>query len=511
MNTSSEFDIAGILNSICRRKGIILATFFVVFLLAVYAAIILPNVYQSNTTIVIASPRVPTSFVKSTVTTDTAELMQTISQKILSRTQLQKIVRELKVFPDNPTGSEDLIGSMRKKIKIDFRKNNLLQLSFEANDPKMAQQVTSQLAALFIGQNLQEREQQAVGTTSFINSEAARLREELEEQEVIVNNYKGTHRYELPEQLDSNLRSLEQLRRELEGNSVRLSALQERKGNLLKQSVESDLLRLDVQGKSVVIAGDGVTRDIQIEIKKKELDSLLQRYSAKHPDIIRLSKEIVTLQQEESAKPAINKAGASPIVSKMNPLKQVLQTQIADIEIETQSLRSQIEYGRSQIATIQARIDNTPIRAIELSKISRSYDITLKKYQDLLAKGLESELSENLEKNQKGEQFQISDPANFPPAPVRPNRLLIVVLGFALGLGGGVGIALLWDNLDSSFKRSDEISSYVNVPLLATLPALMTRGSVVEQRRSQGVLVLASIGALGAGLVLVRVFGPLYF
>ena len=51
---------------------------------------------------------------------------------------------------------------------------------------------------------------------------------------------------------------------------------------------------------------------------------------------------------------------------------------------------------------------------LELSKISRGYEITLRKYQDLLAKSLESELSENMEKKQKGEQFQILDPANFP-------------------------------------------------------------------------------------------------
>jgi uncharacterized protein involved in exopolysaccharide biosynthesis len=268
---------------------------------------------------------------------------------------------------------------------------------------------------------------------------------------------------------------------------------------------------LDVKGQSVVVAGDAVTREVQVEIKKKELDSLLQRYSAKHPDVIRLSSEIVALQQAESGRPAVSKSGTPTKSSTTNPLKQVLQAQIADIEIEAQALRSQIDRGRSQIATIQTRIDNTPIRAIEGSKISRDYDITLKKYQDLLAKGLESELSENMEKNQQGEQFQISEPANFPVAPIRPNRLLIIALGLALGLGGGVGIVFLWDNFDSSFKRADEISSYVNVPLLATLPALVTRGGIVEQRRAQGILVVASFGALGVGLILVRAFGAFYF
>jgi len=51
----------------------------------------------------------------------------------------------------------------------------------------------------------------------------------------------------------------------------------------------------------------------------------------------------------------------------------------------------------------------------------------------------------------------------------------------------------------------------VNVPLLATIPTLITRGTVLEQRRAQGLLVLASIGTLAVGIVCVRIFGPMYF
>lgn len=513
MHTSSEFDVAAILNSLFRRKGLILATFFVVFSLAVYAAIIWPDVYRSSTVMVVIPQRVPTSYVTSTVTTDPAELMQSISQKILGRTQLEKIVREMEANPDNLTGQalDSRVQTMRRKIQVDLRKTNLLQLSFEAEEPKKAQQVTSRLASLFIDQNLQVREQQAMGTRLFIGAEADRLRKELEEQELVVNRFKGANRYELPEHLDTNLRTVEQLRKELEANNLRLAALQERRGNLLKQSVESDIFRVDAQGKSVVIAGEGLTRDVQIGMKKKELDALLQRYSAKHPDVISVAKEIELLEAEEIKFPAGKTAVAPKTTAAISPLKQVLQAQIADIDIEAQTLRAQIAGIRNQIGVIQARVESTPMRAIELSKISRNYDITLKKYQDLLGKSMESELSENLEKKNQGEQFQIFDPANLPLGPVRPNRLLIVVLGLAVGLGGGVGIAYLWDMFDTSFKRGDEIISYVDVPLLATLPALSTRGSVVEQRKFHGVLALASIAALGVGLVLVRLVGPLYF
>jgi polysaccharide chain length determinant protein (PEP-CTERM system associated) len=338
------------------------------------------------------------------------------------------------------------------------------------------------------------------------------LRKELEEQEAVVTQYKVTHRFELPDQLDMNLRSLDQLRRTLEANNQRLAALHERRGVLQKQTVESDILGVDLSlsGGSLLGGETVVPENVQLQIKKRELDALLQRYSEKHPDVVRLKKEIQVVEAgQKNITPG--KSANLPPPPPVNPLKQVLQKQIADIDAEIQALQSQIENMRGQIAIHQTRVDNTPTRAIELSKVSRGYDITLRKYQDLLGKSLESELSENLEKKLKGEQFQIRDPANYPFKPVRPDRTLIILVGLFLGFGGGVAAAFLLDNLDTSFKRSEDIDTFVNVPLLATLPSLLTRGSVLEQRRAQGLLVLASIGTLAIGMVCIRIFSPMYF
>jgi uncharacterized protein involved in exopolysaccharide biosynthesis len=192
-------------------------------------------------------------------------------------------------------------------------------------------------------------------------------------------------------------------------------------------------------------------------------------------------------------------------------MKQVLQTQISDIDSEIQSLRGQHDGVRKQIGALQGRVDNAPVRAIELAKVSRGYEITLRKYQDLLAKSLESELSENMEKKQKGEQFQIVDPANFPLKPIRPNRPMVVLFGLLAGLAGGIGLAFLWDNLDTSFKRSEELAGFIDIPVLATIPTLVTRGNILDQRRAQGVVVFASIATLIVGIICVRIFGPMYF
>jgi protein tyrosine kinase modulator len=512
MNGMADFDLSQILSSFYRRKGLIICVFVVVFLLTAYTAAILPKIYQSSSLILVSPQRVPSSFVTSTITTDLGDRMQSIIQEILSRTQLEKIVQEFNLYPsaDQAAILEERVERLRKSIKVEFRRNNVFQLSFESDNPEKAKQVTGRLASLFIEQNLQVREQQAMGTKSFMTAEADRLRKELEEQEAVVNQYKAANRFELPDQLDTNLRTLEQLRRELEGSSQRLAALQERKGVLQKQVVESDILGVDLLGGSFAAPADSGTQSVQIQMRRKELDSLLQKYSGKHPDVVRVKKEIESLEAE-SKNTASSKPANSATPSIGNPLKQVLQTQITDIDAEIQALRSQHDRIRSQTGSLQGRIENAPIRTIELSKISRGYEITLRKYQDLLGKSLESELSENMEKKQKGEQFQILDAANFPLKPIRPNRPLIILIGFLAGLGGGFGLAFVWDNLDTSFKRSDEIKAYVNVPLLATIPTLITRTSVLEQRRSQGLLVLASLGALVVGVVCLRTFGPIYF
>jgi len=404
---------------------------------------------------------------------------------------------------------EDRVETLRRKINIDFRRNNVFQLSFESENPEKAKQVASRVASLFIEQNLLVREQQALGTKSFINAEAERLRKELEQQEAQVNQFKALNRFELPDVLDANLRTLEQLRSESQASLARLSSLQERRGVLEKQLVESEIAGPELSG---IKGGAGTPTDVVLQNRKRELADLLRHYSPKHPDVVRLKAEIAAAEADFKTERAQSGSGrdfAGPAIA--SPLSQVLQKQITGLDAEIKSIQAQAEGLRHQVALYQTRIDNTSVRGIELSKISRTYEITLRKYQDLLAKGLESELSENMEKKQKGEQFQILDPANFPLKPVRPNRQMIVLFGLLAGLGAGFGLAFVWDNLNTSFRRSDDLNTYVNLPLLATIPALVTRSSVLEQRRAQSLLVLGSFGVLVAGLVCVRIFGPMYF
>ncbi|HYA30268.1 MAG TPA: GNVR domain-containing protein, partial [Acidobacteriota bacterium] len=360
-------------------------------------------------------------------------------------------------------------------------------------------------------QNLQVREQQAIGTTNFINSEAERLRKELEEQEALVTHYKVDNRFELPDQLDANLRIVEQLRSELKGNLATLASMQERLGSLQKQSIEASnpIVTVSKTGENEVKVN--LPANQKIQIRQKELESLLVRYSDRHPDVMRLRAEIASLQKEldvETTK-ATKTGGATQSIE--NPLKQIIEEQIESLKSSINAVQASNAELRNAIAIHQKRVENTPLRGIELSKVTRTYDITLRKYQDLLAKGLDSQLSENLEKKQKGEQFQVVDPANLPLAPIKPNRPLILFGGLAAGIIGGLAAAFIWDLLDRSFKSGDDLASFVDLPILATIPAILTRGAVLERRRSQGLLGVSTLGVLFIGLILIRLFGARFF
>src|SRR3990172_5067022 len=297
MQSSQEFNLSQVLNTVNRRKDIVVAVFLVIAALTSYLAVILPNIYRSSTLILITPQKLPSWYVASTVTANIEQRMLAMTQQILSRTSLESIIRDLNLFTigAKAISVDERVEKLRKKINIETNRNDTFKLSFDSESPQTAMQVTARLASLFISENVRVREQQATGTTAFMNTEVERLRQELEEQESIVNLYKSQHQNDLPEQLDANLRTLEQMRRELESGMLRLTSLEERKALIEETRIAT----------ASIFDGSGAARSILsragIDSRKRELELLRARYSDKHPDVVRLKQEIENAPVEETS------------------------------------------------------------------------------------------------------------------------------------------------------------------------------------------------------------------
>jgi len=505
MKSSQEFELSQVLSTVYRRKDIVIAIFLVILALTSYLAVSLPDIYRSSTMILITPQKLPANYVASTVTSNIDQRMLAMTQQILSRTSLESVIREMKLFPNDGSGSsiDQQVEKLRKKIAIEANRNDTFKLSFESESPQTAMAVAARLALLFIDENVRSREQQAAGTTAFMNVEVERLRKELEEQESVVNLYKGRHRGDLPEQLEANFRTLEQMRRELDSGMLRLTSLEERKATMEKLAIDAQQLALVAGLDDKSGTARAILSQAGIDARTKELELLRARYSDKHPDVIRLKQEIeLTLAD---AKARAQEAAKAP-VSKKNALANAKTDPLAS---EIATLQERNKRLQSEIAGYQDRVNSTPMRAIELNKITRNYDITLRKFQDLLSKEFDAQLSENMEKDQKGGQFQVVDPASLPQTPVAPNRSRILLLGLVLGLAAAFGAAFLIDNLDASIRGSEDLDGMTDLPLLAMLPVVPSRGNILELRQARTMLLLYSAVALALGIVLIRLFGPM--
>jgi uncharacterized protein involved in exopolysaccharide biosynthesis len=236
-----------------------------------------------------------------------------------------------------------------------------------------------------------------------------------------------------------------------------------------------------------------------VDARKRELELLRSRYSDKHPDVISLKKEMANIPVDGAADSATTKASVGR--ESADP-SEVLRSEIT-------ALRDRNKKLQSDIAGYQERVNGTPVRAIELSKINRNYEITLTKFKELLGKEFDSQLSENMERKQKGEQFQVVDPASLPRNPVGPNRPRLLFVGLVLGLAAALGAAFLIENLDTSIRGNEDLDGMTNLPLLAMLPVVPSRGNILELRQARTMLLLYSAGVLALGIFLIRLFGPM--
>src|SRR5580692_3320174 len=226
------------LRLLVHRKWLVLGVALAVSAGTAIVSHYLPNVYESETVILVDPQKVPDAYVKSTVTGDVRNRLGTLSQQILSATRLQKIIETLNLYPDDrkKLAREDVITRMRSDISVqvvsDFGASQDLQafrIRYSGKDPRLVAQVTNEIASLFIEENLKAREQQATGTTEFLGNQLQETRKNLEEQEAKLKDYRMKHLGEMPEQQSADLQILGQMQSQLQLEGDALSRAEQQK------------------------------------------------------------------------------------------------------------------------------------------------------------------------------------------------------------------------------------------------------------------------------------------
>ncbi len=471
----------------------------------------LPDTYRSETLIMVVPQRVPEEYVRSTVTESIGERLQTISQQILSRTRLERIIEDLNLYTERRKTQimEDIVEEMRGDIAIQVVKGDTFRVGFSSEDPRTAMRVAERLASLFIDESLRDREVLAEGTNQFLEAQLEEARRKLVDNEKRLEEYRRKHDGQLPTQLEANMQGLHNI--EMQIQALIDSANRDRDRHLVLERAIADATAVDSLPAPASLTPSNPnappTAAQQLTEARLELQALELRLKPEHPDVVRARRRVAELQQAADAE-----ALAQPVSPENAPAQSaeaLRRNRLDEMKAELANLDRQIEYKtqkeqelRATLAAYQQRIEATPTRESELADLTRDYGTLQAAYQSLLAKKQDSQLAANLERRQIGEQFRILDAAHLPARPYSPNRPRFYGLGLVAGIGFGVALAALLEYLDRTMKTESDVRAALKVVVLATVPLIEMTNSgrrslkaIVATAAAAGVLAVAAAGA----------------
>ena len=516
--------LTGVLAIWSRRKWLAIIVFAAPVVAGASVISFLPNVYRSTATVLVDRQQVPEAFVRSTVTSALETRLHTISQEVLSRSRLEELIDRFGLYRElrQRVPLEDVIGRMRSDIKLEIKSAELrglreatvaFTITYQGSDPAMVASVTNTLASFYNEENKKARERQATGTAEFLKVQLTETKARLDEQEQRVSGFKRRHLGELPQQMDTNLSTLDRLHAQLRQNADSQTRAADRKQSLSGQLAEAESLSNSPYAAAAAGAAAGqmtpvgppeVREAVRLAQKKEELAQLRTQFSDRYPDVIKLAAEVAALEREiAKAKPGEPNPGpgvaaAPPVMSSgpMTPYVLRLKEALAEVQTELKVLKTEEGRLRESIAVYQARVDNVPRREQEFKELSRDYESTRELYGSLMKRYEEAQLAESMEQRQKGEQFKVLDPAIASLKPAAPNRLKFLFMAVVGSIGLAFGAVLMAEQLDTSFHDLDDLRSFSNVPVLASIPRIVTRGELRRQRWRMRLGVSAAVAGL---------------
>ncbi len=558
MNEEQTKNLQDYIAAFKRRRAQITATFVVIFGIGLIVALALPPTYRSAATILIEEQQIPAELVQSTVTSYASQRIQTISQRVMTRSNLMEIIDKYGLYTKERQRdtTEEVLFEMRKDIQLDMISADVVDprtgrpmaatiafsLSFQGEQPEQVQKVANELTTLYLQENIKTRASKAQETLTFLTDESKRLSQQISNLEKKLADFKAAHADSLPDLQPLLQQQIERADRDLSDTATQLRSLEDRKFYLQGQLGQLDpygqdvntspgarLKALRTQYASMVSrysanhpdvirlkneihsleqeTGEVNTRDSileQIAALKTELASVREKYSQEHPDVVRLNREIAAL--EASLAKAPTGSSTDKQRSPDNPAYVTLQAQLNSTENEIRSLQSKRSELEKKSSEYEQRLTDMPLVEGEYRNITRDLQNATTQFQEINAKQMQAQVAQQLETESKGERFTLIEPPILPEEPIKPNRPAIVFLSLILALGAGLGYAAVAESLDSTVRGAKGVLATLQVAPLAVIPYLASDRETAAQRKHRRMVVYGAIAVVVAAVVLVHFF-----
>lgn len=467
----NEFDYRKYLNLILAHKRLFAVTALAIMTAAVVASYLIPKKFEASSKVFIER-NVITELVRGIAITPSMEqVTMGLKEAISSRTLVQKVIKELDL--DTAARSdgalEDLTREIQKNTTVNLSQDNILTVSYIDGNPRVARDFVNTLVRRYIEMNVSSKREDSYGAIQFLSEQIETFKGKMSEAENQLNKYKSdkggvitVNETELFTQIGREEQSLNEI--------------QMRRRHLEKLRPITRMAADPLQ--------------TQLSALNKRLDELRVSYTESYPEIVRIKGEVETVRHQLKGRTYRGDSTGD---------SQELQRNDAEI----QALRESEASLARHIAENRALLKSVPAAKAGLEKLELDKNNARALYEQLQARHGQSEVSKQMEVQDKTTTFRIIDSAVMPVAPISPNRVRIILMGIAAGLAGGLGLLLAMDYLNKSVKSIDSLKS-LGVRVLAVIPKIRDP-KVMENERRMDVRLYMAAGAYFFLILLVLV------
>lgn len=451
---SNEMDYKRYLVLVKRDKKLSIIVALLIMTLITAASYVIPNKYEAKSTVFVEKSVISELLKGLTFTPSTDDKIKVLTYALNSRTLISKVIDELDMKKGGDAELEILIKKLQESTQIKIKdKEGLFVISFQDSSPKLARDYVNALVRRYIDENTSSKREESYGATQFLSDQLKTFKEKLEKSEEEANVFKRG---------SGSIANIDptSLLKDINDSQQRADDLKIREAQL-----------------ETTIAGLGRANHSNLSVLQRRLQELQLQYTDNYPEIVRLKDEIRGVEEQ-------NKSGRGMTRSSDSPEYERLNSELRAIRQAESNLRSNIAKNRSLL-------QNIPAAKAELDNLEREKQSQKNLYESMLSRQGQSEVSKQMTVQDKSTVFRVVDPAVLPIMPVSPNRKKLILLGILAGLGGGIGLVILKDQMDDSVKSVDMARTF-GLPILAVIPRIEDPQQIAEQVRRDRKLYIAA-------------------
>lgn len=447
-------------------------------------AMTMPPKFTADASLSVEGSQISEELVVSTgVSSDDANQLQIIQQKLRSRSNMIDVARKNRVFAGEDLAPDEVVREMRALTRVSLssgrNRATIMRIAFTSDNPNISAGVVNDLVTFVLSEDVESRRERSGGTFEFFERRVDRLTDRLAQQSSGIVAFKEANKGALPEELSYRLSRETSLRERDSGIARELLSLREQRTRFLALGSDTSI------GGS---PGQNQLAELEAELRWK-----LSVFSEENPKVKVLASRIENLRKQLESEVANVETG----VSSQN---SVLELQIAEIDSRILSLEEEKGGVEVELIALREAIEATPQVGIQLTKLEREYANTQVLYNEAVRSRATAEQGVDVEDGGGSKKVVVIDQVTVPTEPSSPNRIVIAGSGMFVGTALAFVFFALTELLNRSIRRPVDLSRGLGVQPLATLPYLEEES--VRKRRVviKAIFLLAVLIAIPTAL-----------